>query len=117
MRSSVTGLASTEVQPTSSVSAPSSKHYVFFERPAAPAAGTEKHQKKKSGLARAAAARASVVWAWASVVWLSPVRSSGGMSPFLSGLDGRGSKPRKEAEEGPDGSTEYGRIMETRFWM
>ena len=45
MPPSVTGLAGIEVQPTSSVSA----HYVVFERPAATAAGTEKHQKKKSG--------------------------------------------------------------------
>ena len=51
--------------------------------------------------------------AWASVVWLSPVRSSGGMSPFLSGLDGRGRKPRKKAEKESPGST--GGSMATRF--
>jgi hypothetical protein len=43
--------------------------------------------------------------------WL--VRSSGGMSPFLSGLGRPERRPGKKAGEGPDG---YRRIMETRFW-
>jgi hypothetical protein len=59
----------------------------------------------RAGVGRLAAA------ALASVIWL--VRSSGGMSPFLSGLGRPERRPAKRAEEGPDG---YRRIMETRFW-
>ena len=81
--------------------------------PAAPRPAPRSIKRKNLG-PRAAAA-------WASVVCQQPcrrrsswlVRSSGGTSPFLSGLGRPERRPRKKAGEGPD---EYRRIMETRFW-
>ena len=113
---SFTGLASTEVAAIVRVGV--LEHAladVVLERSGRRAPRPAPRSIKRKNLGPRAAA------AWASVVCQQPcrrrsswlVRSSGGTSPFLSGLGRPERRPRKKAGEGPD---EYRRIMETRFW-